>query len=370
MARVKLGDVAQEYKEVCKGSKDGLPVVGLEHITPEELTLSTWDDGKDNTFTKMFRKGQILFGRRRAYLKKAAIAPFDGICSGDITVIEAMPERILPDLLPFIIQNDRLFDYAVGKSAGSLSPRVKWEHLRDYSFELPSLNEQRALADILVAANAAKDAYKRLMAATDNLVKSQFIEMFGDPQSTCYGVQRIDEVCRLKSGTTFSQSAEHECGEYPYSKVADMNLPGNEVYITHTMSYVTLDTAGNSFIPKGAVIFPKRGGAIGTNKKRILIHDTCVDLNIMGVIPGDKINTTYLFAFFLNLDLGALCNGSTVPQLNNKDIGPLRIIIPPLTEQERFALLFSRLDKSKFALQQNIERLEMCRNALMQKAFS
>ncbi len=121
MARVKLGDVAREYKEVCKGSKSGLPEVGLEHITPEELTLSAWDDGKDNTFTKMFRKGQILFGRRRAYLKKAAIAPFDGICSGDITVIEAKPDRILPELLPFIIQNDRLFDYAVGKSLPALS---------------------------------------------------------------------------------------------------------------------------------------------------------------------------------------------------------------------------------------------------------
>lgn len=174
MARVKLGDVAREYKAVCKGSKAGFPVVGLEHLTPQDLTLSAWGEGEDNTFTKMFKKGQILFGRRRAYLKKAAVAPFDGICSGDITVIEAMPERILPDLLPFIIQNDSLFDYAVGKSAGSLSPRVKWEHLKDYEFELPALGEQRKLAAILSAAHEAKEAYKRLLTATDNLVKSKF----------------------------------------------------------------------------------------------------------------------------------------------------------------------------------------------------
>lgn len=174
MARVKLGDVAREYKAACKGSKEGLPVVGLEHLVPGELTLSAWDDGKDNTFTKLFKKGQVLFGRRRAYLKKAAIAPFDGICSGDITVIEALQDCILPDLLPFIIQNDSLFDYAVGKSAGSLSPRVKWEHLRDYSFELPALDKQRELADILWATHEAREAYKRLLKETDNLVKSQF----------------------------------------------------------------------------------------------------------------------------------------------------------------------------------------------------
>ena len=70
MSKVLLGDVATERRETCKGSKDGYPTVGLEHLTPEEITLASWDDGSDNTFTKMFHKGDVLFGRRRAYLKK------------------------------------------------------------------------------------------------------------------------------------------------------------------------------------------------------------------------------------------------------------------------------------------------------------
>ncbi len=126
MSKVCLGDVAKERKEKCKGSKNGYPIVGLEHLITEELNLTAWDEDKENSFTKIFRKGDILFGRRRAYLKKAAVAPFDGICSGDITVIEAIPDKILPELLPFVIQNDAFFDLAVNKSAGSLSPRVKW----------------------------------------------------------------------------------------------------------------------------------------------------------------------------------------------------------------------------------------------------
>ena len=92
--RVNLGDVAKESRETLSGSKRGLPVVGLEHITSGELSLTAWDVDSENTFTKIFRKGQILFGRRRAYLKKAVVAPFDGICSGDITVIEAVPDRL------------------------------------------------------------------------------------------------------------------------------------------------------------------------------------------------------------------------------------------------------------------------------------
>lgn len=181
MAKVKLGDVAREYKATIKNSA-GLPVVGLEHLTPGEITLEHWDVDTANTFTKGFKKGHMLFGRRRAYLKKAALAPFDGICSGDITVIEAIPGKINPELLPFIIQNDLLFDYAVGNSAGSLSPRVKWASLKDYQFELPELDKQDALVELLKAAHRTKAAYRQQIIATDELVKSQFIG-----QVTCVG---------------------------------------------------------------------------------------------------------------------------------------------------------------------------------------
>ena len=177
MSKVKLGDVAAECRETCKGSKSGYRIVGLEHLVPGEVTLTAWDEAGDTTFNKVFRKGSVLFGRRRAYLRKAAVAPFDGICSSDITVIEANHERLVPELLPFIIQNDGLFDFAVGKSAGSLSPRVKWEHLKNYEFELPDdMAKQQELAELLWAIDATKKSYQRLISATDELVKSQFIE--------------------------------------------------------------------------------------------------------------------------------------------------------------------------------------------------
>ncbi len=174
MAKVMLGDVAREYKSSVK-DPSGFPIVGLEHLTPGEITLERWSDDAETTFTRAFKKGQVLFGRRRAYQKKAALAPFDGVCSGDITVIEAIPGKILPELLPFVIQNDALFDFAVGKSAGSLSPRVKWEHLKTYQFELPDMKKQQSIVELLRAAYQTKRTYKRLIQVTDDLVKSQFI---------------------------------------------------------------------------------------------------------------------------------------------------------------------------------------------------
>ena len=133
-------------------------------------------ESSENTFTKLFHKGQILFGRRRAYQKKAAVAGFDGVCSGDITVIAAKPDRILPELLPFIVSDDRFFDFAMEKSAGSLSPRVKWAQLAEYTFDLSDdLEEQRRLATLLWSMERNRVAYQKLLTQMDELVKSQFL---------------------------------------------------------------------------------------------------------------------------------------------------------------------------------------------------
>ena len=162
MSKVRLGDVAAEVRETSK-SPVGLPVVGLEHLIPGEITLTQWSEASDNTFTKLFHKGQVLFGRRRAYLKKA-----------DIMVIAAKPDNLLPDLLPFVISNDAFFDYAMEKSAGSLSPRVKWAQLAEYEFDLPEMKEQQKISDLLWAMERTRKAYQNLIAHTDVLVKSKY----------------------------------------------------------------------------------------------------------------------------------------------------------------------------------------------------
>ena len=184
MAKFTFGQIAKEVRLTYNGDKTDMPIVGLEHIVPKELTVTNYDINTNNTFTKSFKKGQILFGRRRAYQHKAAIATFNGICSGDITVIEPIEGMVYPALLPFIVQNDAFFSHAVQGSAGSLSPRVKWEHLSSYEIELPSIEEQRVLAEKLWAAYRLKESYKRLLAATDEMIKSQFIEMFGNHSTT------------------------------------------------------------------------------------------------------------------------------------------------------------------------------------------
>ena len=354
---VKLGDVAHECRLTWSGGQTDIPIVGLEHLVPGEIELHSWDSNIEHTFSKKFVKGQVLLGRRRVYLKKAVIAPCDGICSGDITVIESTG-GILPELLPFVIQNDRFFDYAMQGSAGSLSPRVKWEHLKNYEFLLPPLEEQKVLADKLWAAYRLKESYKKLLAATEEMVKSQFIEMFGTPFSPKYHSMELGDICQIKSGTTFKADEEKLEGDVPYSKVADMNLQGNEIYLRKSTHYVDCNVAKDFYLPKGTVIFPKRGAAINTNKKRILQRNTCVDLNIIGVIPSEKICSIYLYWYFRCIDLSEICDNSGIPQINNKHLIPLTIGVPPLAKQNEFEQIFHQADKSEFELRKSIDAID------------
>lgn len=146
--RVKFGDVVRLSIERCQDPlMEGLErYVGLEHIEPSDLRVRTWGRiAEGTTFTSRFRPGQVLFGKRRAYQRKVAVADFDGVCSGDIYVLEAKNGALLPELLPFLCQTESFFEHAVGTSAGSLSPRTKWRSLAEFEFALPPLEEQRTI---------------------------------------------------------------------------------------------------------------------------------------------------------------------------------------------------------------------------------
>ncbi len=171
---VRLGDVVEESRATVKDiNKERIErIVGLEHIDSESIHLRKWDTiDKGTTFTKYFEKGQVLFGRRRAYLKKAALAPFDGICSGDITVLQAKKE-LLPELLPFLINNNKFFDYAVKNSAGSLSPRAKFKDLANYEFLLPPKDQQARLSELLWAADDSLEDLSKLILSLNQQLSS------------------------------------------------------------------------------------------------------------------------------------------------------------------------------------------------------
>ena len=365
MSKVKLGEVAIEHKETCKGSKDGYRIVGLEHLVSEEVTLTAWDEGSDNTFTKMFRKGNVLFGRRRAYLKKAAVAPFDGICSGDITVIEAIPDRILPELLPFIIQNDDLFDFAVGKSAGSLSPRVKWEHLKNYEFELPDMDKQRELAELLLAMDATKKSYQKLIAATDELVKSRFVEMFGDPETNPYGWRKttVGDVCSSVVRGPFGSALKKEFFVEPNGSTYKVYEQKHAIQKSATIGtyYISAEKFGElrRFECRPGDILMSCSGTMGelfqlpSGCERGVINQALCKFTLSDCI------LPIVFLTYMRQTIGNLeTKGSGIQNIAAVSyVKAMPINLPPMEIQRRFAAFVAEVDKSKFELEQALSEL-------------
>ena len=166
--RVRFGEVVENLNETCDPAEAGIErYIGLEHLAPGSLHIRVWGNTVDGTtFTRLCRLGQVLFGKRRAYQRKVAVAEFDAVVSGDIYVFAAKEDRLLLELLPFICLSERFFKFAVETSAGSLSPRTNWSHLAQFEFALPPLDQQRRIADILWAVDSSLQASVETLTAT------------------------------------------------------------------------------------------------------------------------------------------------------------------------------------------------------------
>ena len=348
---MKLEDIARESRATHKGDKSGVPIVGLEHLVPQEIKFTGYDVDTENTFTKAFKKGQILFGRRRAYLKKAAIADVDGICSGDITVIEAIPGKVEPLLLPFIIQNDKFFDYAVSRSAGGLSPRVKWEHLKDYELDLPPIDEQRILADKLWAAYRLKESYKKLLTATQEMVKSQFIEMF----AACKKHVSLSSLCNVfQDGDWIESKDQSETG----IRLIQTGNVGNGIFKdkgekARYISEETFKRLNCTEIFEGDILVSRLPDPVGracvmpTGLGKCI---TAVDCTIIRL--SEKILPEYLLWFTrtpdYSMQIKKVLSGTTRLRVSRANLGNIQIPLPDIEQQSEFCKIAHQADKSEY----------------------
>jgi len=371
VSRVTLGEVCTEYK----GRVDdvgNLPIVGLEHLSQSDIDLLGCSH-EETTFTKGFLKGHVLFGRRRAYLKKASLAPFDGVCSGDIIVIEAKDGKLFPGLLPFIIQNDFLFDFAVENSAGSLSPRVKWKDLSRFEFDLPLMEEQEKLAELLWAAQETKRVYARLLLACDEMVKSRFIEMFGsDVDSTPWSVEKVEHIADVTVGVVikpaqyYVEDASQGVRAFRSLNVQPMHVKdGDWVYF----SIEGHEKNGKSSL-KASDVLIVRSGYPGTSCVVGPEYEGSNAIDLIIAHPDlERINPTYLAAFN-NCPIGQQqiqsgVGGAAQQHFNVGRYKSLKIPVPPLELQREFADFFAQVDKSEFALKQAIDSVSATMTSIL-----
>lgn len=366
MAKYRFDQIAINSTEKKKPvEEDRFTYLGLEHLDSGSLKVTRFGADVAPIGEKLImRKGDVLFGKRRAYQKKVAIAPFDGIFSAHGMVLRPKEDVVDKDFFPLFISSDYFLDAAIKISVGSLSPTINWRDLKELEFELPDLETQKRLASVLWAMNETMDSYKELISATDELVKSQFIDLFGDPVTNSQGrevrpfktfmkairygtsqppafsedgVYKFIRATNIKAGR-ITEKDMLKISEEEASKIEKCRLEGNEIIIVRSGAN-TGDTC--------VVTEEYEGQYAG--------YDIIITLDLGAANPvffNELINTHYMQDVVKPLTVR-----SAQPHINSDQVQNLPMIVVPLPEQEEFAAFVDQSDKSKFELEQALSEL-------------
>ena len=373
--RVKFGDVVRLSKARSQDPlADGIErYVGLEHLEPSDLSIRSWGSVADGvTFTSVFQPGQVLFGKRRAYQRKVAVADFSGVCSGDIYVLETKDTKdLLPELLPFICQTDAFFDHAVGTSAGSLSPRTNWTSLADFEFALPTINEQKRLVELLGSIAALEEKLRTAEHEADRLQKAAMQDLL-DADLNGWPSKPIGQVCKVTTGGTPSRNnATYWNGDIPWVKTGEVNY----YVIDSTEERITAEGLKGSaakLCPPNSVLVALYGQGPTRGRVGMLGIEAAVNQACAAIYPNAEFDPWFVYYYLSGkyLSLRAMAQGAAQPNLNLAMIKGFGIPTPALEEQKAAVASIDAVAKAKAAILQRREQTAEMKRKLREEAIS
>ena len=353
----RFDQIAYNSKDKKKPEEqDRFHYIGLEHLNSDSFEIEQWGSESAPIGEKLLmRKGDVLFGKRRAYQRKVGIAPFDGIFSAHGMVLRPNEAVVDKDFFPFFIASDQFMERAVRISVGGLSPTINWKDLKEQVFELPPLNEQKKLTELLWAAYHLKDSYKKMLAATDEMVKSQFIEMFWGGKYTMKKLRGNIEVLR---GVSYKPSDVHEdLSDNTSIVLRSNNIDGGQVNFDDLVYVDSERVSEHQVLNAGDIVMCGSNGSKKLVGKAALLNETprentsfgafCLGIRCKSSIIPEYLATYFQTSLYRD-KIEALGSGSNILNIKPDHIYDLEIPIPSLGEQETFVSIVKQADKSKF----------------------
>ena len=351
---VKFGDIAQNVAVRVDPADAKTDVyVGLEHLDPSTIHLRQWGHPSDVTGQKLaFKKGDVIFGRRRAYQRKLAIAEFDGICSAHAMVVRAIPKMILPEFLPFFLQSDMFMERAIEISVGSLSPTINWKTLRVQVFPLPPLEEQKRTAEVLWAADEVVEQFSNASEKLQQTRDSYLRGLSSNSASRKWKVTKLSECFEIVSGQVNPK-------EEPYRS---MPLVAPNHIEQNTGRLICVETAkeqnaisGKYLFQPGDVVYSK----IRPNLRKAFIADfeglCSADMYALRPLP-ERIMTRFLLSILLGEHFTSFALTRSVrtgiPKLNRQEMSEYELPLPTIEDQKQISSHLKAID----AEEQNLIR--------------
>lgn len=365
MPKYRFTDIAINSTEKKKPTEaDKETYIGLEHLDAGTLTVSRWGSEVAPIGEKLImKKGDVLFGKRRAYQKKVGIAPFDGIFSAHGMVLRPRENIITKEYFPLFISSDYFLNEAIRISVGSLSPTVNWKDLKDLEFSIPTIEEQRRITPLIWAAIETRNAYKSLLYRTDELVKSQFIEMIAKSK-------RINKL-----GDFIQRITPQRCGDRQLpvlSVTKERALVFQEERFDSTVA--SKDKCNYLIAPRGIIV---QG-----------IHIDEANFGLQNIVEEGIVSPAYklwkiisadvvpeILEFYLRSEIAIdyykrNFQGTTVMRrqtLRAEDFLAMPLNLPEIDKQKWFFKLMQDSDKSKFELLEAIARIDNLIKSLIQR---
>jgi len=355
MPKYRFTEIAINSTEKKKPTEaDKVAYIGLEHLDTGTLKVSRWGSEVAPIGEKLImKKGDVLFGKRRAYQKKVGIAPFDGIFSAHGMVLRPREEVVTKEYFPLFISSDYFLNEAIRISVGSLSPTVNWKDLKDLTFELPTIEEQERIAPIIWAAMEAKNAYRTLIARADELVKSQFIEMFKECKRGRLGdfIQQIRGVSYKPADLSSTLDEQH------ITLLRANNISGGHI-VFDDVQFVSRSKVSEIQVIKGNdILVCASSGSLEHVGKAALCRNFsdytfgafCKLIRATGTLMPEFI-AAYMGSDEYRRIISDLAQGSNINNLRNEHIDELQIPIPTTEEQKTFVAFVEQSDKSKLMM--------------------
>jgi len=369
--KAKLGDVCDEISvRIDNPASSGhARFVGLEHFDSGDLKIRRWGSTENlESAMKVFSSGDVLFARRNAYLKRASLADFDGVCSGDAIVLRERHEAIVPGFLAFLLNTNRFWEFAIANAAGTMSRRVNGKTLMRFEFDLPPLDQQRRIAEILWAVDeamqsainlkdsiaVARDAW--LADRLEKTAKDRLVALRDVATSIRNGMVGKVAEHYVEKGITYLVSKNVRRNRL---KLDEVSYVSEEFHSTHRKSQLQpfdILTVQSGHVGETCVVPPEFGVA---NCHALIISSPKLDV----VDP-------YFIAFYLNSEIGQkqlrkLVIGSALQHINTSELQRVKLPLPPLDEQRAIADAMRSMDEQIAVCSVNFDSLVKLRDAFL-----
>lgn len=355
-------EIAKKISETVDPSKTELEIyVGLEHIDPEDIHIRRKGVPADVSGGKLkCYPGDVIFGKRRAYQRKAAIVDFEGICSAHAFVFRANPKVIDPKLFPLFLHSDQFMHRMVDISVGGLSPTINWGDLKDQEFLLPPKEEQAKLAELLWAMDEVIERERVVLEEIKRSDISWLKHFFYDDKNSLR--VKLKNIVKLKKGKKPAVLNENGDGlpyctaQYLRTGVTEQSVPEfawkSAIQINETDIIILWDGSN-----AGEMLFGKKG---------FLASTMCV-LNII----DDSYLKEFVFHFlrFKTNDIKRSTVGSAIPHVDPGMIENIEIPRLKLSLQKDVLAVFEALKKNEIHVESKLATSTSLQKSLINDIF-